>query len=101
MTALNIFAICAIPLALLGVLAIVLISGRLSPTMRLRVELGVAAFFYPAIIVFFAWTVWRAWDPTSRLSWVMAAIAVAFSLMIGLQGSSVVRKLRNADRKTT
>ncbi|MFC5344324.1 hypothetical protein ACETK8_17580 [Brevundimonas staleyi] len=100
MTPLNILVMLAIPLALLGVLAIVLISGRLSPQTRLKVELGLATVFYPATILFFAWVAWQSWDPTSRLSWMMAAITAAFAVMIGLQGLSIVRKLRQRDDTT-
>lgn len=66
-----------VPLALLLVLAINLLGGRMSETMRKRVELGLTLLVYPAIILSGAW--W-AWDNYQESDW------SGFGLMLALVG---------------
>lgn len=96
MTTLNVLVMLAIPLALLGVLAIVLVSGRLRPQTRRKVELALLAVLYPALTVFFLWLTWQNWDPVSRESWLMAAVVAGFVVGVGLELLTAVRKLRQA-----
>lgn len=44
-----------LPLALLLVLAFVLLSGRMSETLRKRIELGLTLILYPAFLLTWAW----------------------------------------------
>lgn len=55
-----------VPLALLLVLAFVLLSGRMSETVRKRVELGLILIAYPAFILTWAW---QAWDSQRVSDW--------------------------------
>ena len=96
MTTLNVLVMLAIPLALLGVLAIVLVGGRLRPQTRRKVELALLAVLYPALTVFFLWLTWQNWDPVSRGSWLMAAVVAGFVVGVGLELLTAVRKLRQA-----
>ncbi|WP_332659971.1 hypothetical protein [Brevundimonas sp.] len=64
-----------VPLALLLVLTFTLLSGRMSETLRKRVELGLILTVYPAFILHWAW---QAWTDQQRGDW------SSFGLMAGL-----------------
>ncbi|WP_332639104.1 hypothetical protein [Brevundimonas sp.] len=64
-----------VPLALLLVLAFTLLSGRMSETLRKRVEPGLILTVYPALILYWAW---QAWTDQQRGDW------AGFGLMAGV-----------------
>ncbi|WP_332677764.1 hypothetical protein [Brevundimonas sp.] len=71
-----------VPLALLLVLGFVLLSGRMSETVRRRVELGLILIAYPAFILTWAW---QAWEYQQEGDWFMV------SIMLVLIGSFAVQ----------
>jgi len=77
-----------IPLALLAVLALVLISGRLSPTVRRRAEWTTALVALPAFGLYFCWQAWdsvRAGDRLIAGLYVVAAICMLAQVVIAVR----------------
>ncbi|HVL41407.1 MAG TPA: hypothetical protein VM348_04560 [Brevundimonas sp.] len=71
----SILFMAIVPLALLLVLAFTLLRGRMSETLRKRVELGLILTVYPAFILHWAW---QAWTDHQRGDW------SSFGLMVGI-----------------
>jgi len=78
-----------IPIALLAVLGLVLISGRLKAGARDRIERLLTVMVYPALVFFWAW---EAWDSAQSRDWLLAAgFAFAAACMM-IQAAILIRR---------
>ena len=86
-----------IPLALLLVLAFVLLSGRMSETVRKRVELGLILLAYPAFVLTWAW---QAWDAQRANDWagvglnLVLVVAFAVQFVVALRSRTLFPRYR-------
>ena len=77
-----------VPLALLLVLAFVLLSGRMSETVRKRVELGLILIAYPALILTWAW---QAWADQRGGDWASFGLNLALVCVFAIQFVAALR----------
>ncbi|GAA0653885.1 hypothetical protein [Brevundimonas lenta] len=87
------YFIIAMPLAIAMVLALVLLSGRLKPETRTRVERVMALVFYPMITVYW---VWQAATFAGEGRWIKAALMLPVAAIFGWIGLQAVRTGRLA-----
>jgi hypothetical protein len=71
-----------VPLALLLVLGFVLLSGRMSQSLRKRVELGLILIVYPALVVTWAW---QAWDDQRAGDWAGFGLNLVLVVLFAIQ----------------
>ncbi|MFZ4166590.1 hypothetical protein [Brevundimonas sp. NPDC058933] len=86
----DIVLTAAVPIALLLVLGLVLLGGRLSAETRRRVELGLALLFHPLFAGFF---LWKSVGAGSEGDWLTCGGWAVFALFIAWNGVRVVRTL--------
>ena len=98
MTTENVIFMLAIPLGLAGIIGLILLSGRLSATVRRRLEVSMMAVFYPGMAIFFAV---RAVQTAMEADWLFAAFNGALALGMGAQGVTLVRKRARPDGTRT
>ena len=94
MTPTNVFLMLAIPLGLMGVIALVLLSGSLRPSLRRRLEWLMIGLFYPGMTIYFGW---RAAQQAIDADWLAAALSGALGCLLAWQGVVMVRKQARAD----
>jgi hypothetical protein len=83
----------AVPIALLLILGLVLLGGRLSAETRRRAELGLALVFYPLFAGFF---VWKSVGAGQAGDWLTCGGWALFALFIASNGVRVVQARLNA-----
>lgn len=98
LTAENVFFMVAIPVALMGVIGLVLLSGRLKPETRLRMERAFIVVFYPILTLFFGW---RTVQAVTEADGFPAALSAFLCPMLAAQGVRLLRKTPAADGTRT
>ena len=88
MTPTNVFFMVAIPLGLLGVIGLVLISGRLAPATRRRLELFLMLAFYPGMVAVLGWQAVRL---TAEGDWTGGALNGLIAATLAVQGVVMLR----------
>ncbi|QTC93047.1 hypothetical protein [Brevundimonas goettingensis] len=95
MTPANIAMMIVIPAVLLGALAFVLSSGRMSRPLRRRVELFLMAILFPAFLAFWGWQVLEAAQAGHKP--LLITLLVVTIAAVAWSGVSTFRKWRRAD----
>ena len=94
LTAENVFFMLAIPLGFAGIIALVLLSGSMSPARRRWIEGLMMAVFYPGMTVFFAY---RAMGGLVEHDWLVGGAQLGLAVMMAVQGVMLFRKRVRAD----
>ena len=98
MTPTNVMFMLAIPLGLAGIVGLVLLSGRLCPTVRRRFERALIAVFYPGMAIFFGY---RAVQAAMDAEWLAFALSAVLGALLAAQGLQLFRKPLRADGTRT
>lgn len=85
----------ALALAFAALLALVLLSGRLSSVRRRQLELAMAWVLAPVLVAFWAWLMFEAVQLKSVL---LIVGQVVIGILLAVQGVRLVRRHRAASR---